>query len=393
MGSFFFFLFFLFALVNYRLLLQSHGPRGKKNIDFQLESSAEFERTMSCERFPYKISCKNATTSQPLAKWYFDLQTLSCEMYPFGMCEDDPLDKLALRTRAECEERCDVAKVKEALGDTFFIDKLKENSLTTTENIEKEAPIGLPRGVNASQIAIDDVIQESKHVRGRPFAIEPPTDLLHVIHVKSDSHKFIEIDENQLLTTTVDETTVVPTVTSDVLEILEEVVNDDDGGEGSGHISVTISGETGEKDSEESNTVEDSSESLESKNSEKSSKIQEEPVKIEKQQRKKSVKSMEDSFERFYQRNKAFKSYKNHFNTPKIHKLLQHIKIFNFFLESVSCSATAYRLLCSTGAPTQFVYRWEKVGGVCQSFPYGYCLHEKNVPHPRTRAECEQFCD
>ncbi|KAF1755005.1 hypothetical protein GCK72_021572 [Caenorhabditis remanei] len=313
-----------------------------------------------------RISCKNTTTSQPLAKWYFDLQTLSCEMYPFGMCEDDPLDKLALRTRAECEERCDVAKVKEALGDTFFIDKLKENSLTTTENFEKEAPIGLPRGVNASQIAIDDVIQESKHIRGRPFAIEPPTDLLHVIHVKSDSHKFIEIDENQLLTTTVDETTVVPTVTSDVLEILEKVVNDDHGGEGSGHISVTISGETeNSENSEESNTVVDSSESLESKNSEKSSKIQEEPLKIEKQQRKKSVKSMEDSFERFYQRNK----------------------------ESVSCSATAYRLLCSTGAPTQFVYRWEKVGGVCQSFPYGYCLHEKNVPHPRTRAECEQFCD
>ncbi|UMM38116.1 hypothetical protein L5515_009664 [Caenorhabditis briggsae] len=306
---------------------------------------------MSCERFPYKISCSNST-SQPLAKWYFDIQTLACEMYPFGMCEDDPLGKLALRTKEECEERCDVAKVKEALG------KLGRNELSNVE-VSNELPV-VP---NAAQIAIDDVIQESKHIRGRPFAIEPPTDLVHQIHVKSDRkplEKLIEIDENQLLTTNQDDGITVPTVTSDILEIL----NDDGEVEGSG-TSSKISGDSGILESE---TLE-SGVSEENENSEENLQENKITVKIERQQRSeknsKSLKSMGESFERFYQRNK----------------------------DTVFCSATPYRLLCPNGAPSQFVYRWEKVGGACQSFPYGYCLKQQNVPHPRTRAECEQFCD
>ncbi|WKY12229.1 hypothetical protein Q1695_003650 [Nippostrongylus brasiliensis] len=58
----------------------------------------------------------------------------------------------------------------------------------------------------------------------------------------------------------------------------------------------------------------------------------------------------------------------------------------------VLCTATAYRYECKIGMPSQFVYRWEAEGGVCQSFPYGYCLHEFNHAHPRTREECERFC-
>ncbi|CAP37517.2 Protein CBG20520 [Caenorhabditis briggsae] len=297
------------------------------------------------------ISCSNST-SQPLAKWYFDIQTLACEMYPFGMCEDDPLGKLALRTKEECEERCDVAKVKEAL------EKLGRNELSNVE-----VPNELPVVPNAAQIAIDDVIQESKHIRGRPFAIEPPTDLVHQIHVKSDRkpiEKLIEIDENQLLTTNQDDGITVPTGTSDILEIL----NDDGDVEGSG-TSSKISGGSGILESEtlESGVFE------ENENSEENLQENKITVKIERQQRSeknsKSLKSMGESFERFYQRNK----------------------------DTVSCSATPYRLLCPNGAPSQFVYRWEKVGGACQSFPYGYCLKQQNVPHPRTRAECEQFCD
>nr|pir hypothetical protein Y39B6B.y [imported] - Caenorhabditis elegans [Caenorhabditis elegans] len=318
------------------------GSRSTKAVEFQLESSTELERTLPCERYPYKLSCKN-DTSQPIAKWYFDIQTLSCELYPFGQCEDDPLDKLALRTRGECEERCDVAKVKAAIAGNS---KFQINSVSS-ENIEREAPVAPPTD---PQIAIDDVIQESKHIRGRPFAIEPPTDLVHVIHVKSDrfpaknleksiytqeiqekSENLAEIDENLLLTSTMEDGATVPTVTSNILEILEDALE-----EGSGSLeSLEKSGNSGEK------------------------------LEENRKNRRKSVKSLEHSFEQFYQRNK----------------------------ESVSCSATAYRLLCSSGASSQFVYRWEKVGGVCQSFPYGYCLKEQNVAHPRTREECEQFCD
>uniref|UniRef100_A0A8R1HP66 BPTI/Kunitz inhibitor domain-containing protein n=1 Tax=Caenorhabditis japonica TaxID=281687 RepID=A0A8R1HP66_CAEJA len=250
---------------------------------------------------------------QPVAKWYFDVATLSCEMYPLGLCLDAVLiEKLALKSKKECEERCDVANVRQAL------ESLQEgNSIGGEDAVHlsrPEAQIAPP-----AHLAIDDVIQESKHIRGRPLAIEPPTDLIHVIHVKSDAHvhnresfELKEIDEAQLLTS---EEKDVPTVTSGVLHVLEDAGNV----EGSGDFENV----------------------------------------------EKSPKSIEKSFERFYRRNK----------------------------ESVICTQTAYRLLCPSGAASQFVYRWEKVDGICQSFPYGYCLHEANSAHPRTRAECEQFCD
>ncbi|CAD6189711.1 unnamed protein product [Caenorhabditis auriculariae] len=58
----------------------------------------------------------------------------------------------------------------------------------------------------------------------------------------------------------------------------------------------------------------------------------------------------------------------------------------------VVCGKTPYKLRCQTGLPSQFVYRWEFVNGVCQSFPYGYCWKEKNIAHPRTKEECELYC-
>ncbi|XGW05620.1 hypothetical protein V3C99_016183 [Haemonchus contortus] len=56
------------------------------------------------------------------------------------------------------------------------------------------------------------------------------------------------------------------------------------------------------------------------------------------------------------------------------------------------CSRTTYRFFCKSGKPSQFVYRWERKNGKCHSFPYGYCLHEWNHPHPRTPGECQLFC-
>ncbi|VDO47866.1 unnamed protein product [Haemonchus placei] len=58
----------------------------------------------------------------------------------------------------------------------------------------------------------------------------------------------------------------------------------------------------------------------------------------------------------------------------------------------VLCSRTTYRFFCKSGKPSQFVYRWERKDGKCHSFPYGYCLHEWNHPHPRTPGECQLFC-
>ncbi|CAI2352748.1 unnamed protein product [Caenorhabditis sp. 36 PRJEB53466] len=354
--------------------------RNKKATAFQLESSQELEKSMSCERYPYKSICNNNSTensSQPQAKWYFDLQTLSCELYPLGMCEDDPLENLALRTRDECEERCDVAKVKIAL------EKLSDgNSIEPTLYHFSRFPVRPVQNAQIAQIAIDDVVQESKHIRGRPFAVEPPTDLFHVIHVPSDAHVLrnsrknrmenqVEIDENQLLTTdssdekipeNLAESQKFSTVTSDILHVLEDANDAPEAAEHSegsgflekdeGSITLTVSTEPATSPEIPTEILED--ELLSSSES----------VTEKREDRTTSLKSMENSFERFYQRNK----------------------------EAVVCAQTAYRLVCPSGNPSQFVYRWEKVDGVCQSFPYGYCLHEKNSAHPRTRAECEQFC-
>ncbi|CAB3397206.1 unnamed protein product [Caenorhabditis bovis] len=284
------------------------------------------ENKKICEKIPFRLTCNNTREPQPIARWFFDIQTLECQIYPIGSCGDDAINVLSLKSKTECEEKCDVKNVKRAI----------QNLKSVENNIENEIlrpPVEIPLDPNVGEIAIEDPKAESKHVRSRPFAIEPPTDLIHIIDTPSDVHilrrNIHDDDQDQLLTVTDSVPSPPATVTTETLTVL-------DGNETEG-----------------SGAQDDGREILEDEKTEK-----------EKEEVRRSLKSIENSFEQFYKQQK----------------------------ELAICSKTDYRFRCPSGKPSQFVYRWELVDGKCQSFPYGYCWQESNHAHPRTRLECELFC-
>ncbi|CAI5450702.1 unnamed protein product [Caenorhabditis angaria] len=293
------------------------SPADAAEISFQIESSTELLRSLSCERFPYHQTCsKSKNDSQPIIMYYFDVQTLNCELYPYGLCENDP--KLTLRTKKECERRCDVQKLKEAL------DMLEENGLED---------ITIP---DSPQIAIDDTKTESKHLRGHP---PPPTDIeiqhrsenLILEDLEGSGNKISSYEDiNEILLSG-------SQVPREVVIIEDDLVE----GEGSGSQDEDPIVTSGTSTTPGSSTSEASRTSTQETSTASRTSTQ------------RSVAS----------------------------RTLQP-----------ECLASPYRLLCQTGKPSQFVYRWEVLDGKCQSFPYGYCWKEHNLPHPRTQAECESYC-
>ncbi|EYB84964.1 hypothetical protein Y032_0306g1977 [Ancylostoma ceylanicum] len=367
--------------------------------DARVEEEKQFR--YSCERQAYKFSCHSGSVlTQPTIRWYLNEQG-ECEYYPWGYCPGDRVvESTTIRTKLECVREClrnstNVAgNLVEAVGKTSetpgeAIAKFSSNTASIKEQFkdgaEKEGQLLAPENTQEGKGAAGD--SPDANVTAVPVTSSPlETAIAGGIATSAPAETSTRSDAKEKKDfkgdgaglgdpKAIEEKGVGDAATTLTADNSTEKKSDEEslwtppleavGLQPAHHEGTQDSaGKSSKEGNSLDNQVNDAAESSSSPSS-----------------TKKNVKAAE---------NRELRSNLPDGETTEgiTYETTMKPK------EKVLCTPSPYRYICKRGMPSQFVYRWSKAdSGKCQSFPYGYCLTEWNHPHPRTREECEHYCN